>query len=41
MPEQPDEQPGTVPAGTVSLSGGYPHESLQPTWLLSGALARA
>ncbi|MFH8381781.1 PLP-dependent aminotransferase family protein [Kitasatospora sp. NPDC018058] len=41
VPEQPDEQPGTVPVGTIPLSGGYLHESLQPTRLLSGALARA
>ncbi|MEU6969714.1 PLP-dependent aminotransferase family protein [Kitasatospora aureofaciens] len=40
-PEAPDEQSGTVPVGTIPLSGGYPHESLQPTRLLGGALARA
>ncbi|GAB7188355.1 PLP-dependent aminotransferase family protein [Kitasatospora sp. Ki12] len=40
-PETPDEQPERLPAGTVALSGGYLHESLQPTRLLGGALARA
>ncbi|MFH9353334.1 PLP-dependent aminotransferase family protein [Kitasatospora sp. NPDC017646] len=40
-PEPPEEQPGAVPADTVPLSGGYLHESLQPTRLLGGALARA
>ncbi|MQS15665.1 PLP-dependent aminotransferase family protein [Streptomyces kaniharaensis] len=40
-PERPDEQSGRVPAGTIALSGGYLHESLQPTRLLGGALARA
>ncbi|MDH6118313.1 DNA-binding transcriptional MocR family regulator [Kitasatospora sp. GAS204A] len=29
------------PAGTIMLSGGYPHESLQPTKALGAALARA
>ncbi|MFI8459979.1 PLP-dependent aminotransferase family protein [Kitasatospora sp. NPDC085464] len=40
-PAAPDEQPERLPPGTVALSGGYLHESLQPTRLLGGALARA
>ncbi|MCC9306230.1 PLP-dependent aminotransferase family protein [Kitasatospora sp. RB6PN24] len=40
-PERPDDQSATVPAGAIALSGGYLHESLQPTRLLGGALARA
>jgi DNA-binding transcriptional MocR family regulator len=39
--DRPDEQAGTPTVGTVPLSGGYLHESLQPTRLLGGALARA
>lgn len=40
-PGQPDEPSSRVPAGTIALAGGYLHESLQPTRLLGGALARA
>ncbi len=39
--ERPDEQAGAPAPGTIALSGGYLHESLQPTRLLGGALARA
>lgn len=41
LPERSDEPSGPPAAGTVALSGGYLHESLQPTRLLGGALARA
>ncbi|MGC0317577.1 PLP-dependent aminotransferase family protein [Kitasatospora acidiphila] len=41
LPERSDEQSETPAAGTIALSGGYLHESLQPTRLLGGALARA
>jgi len=41
IPEPSDEQPGTPSTGTIALSGGYLHESLQPTRLLGGVLARA
>ncbi|MGR6918056.1 aminotransferase-like domain-containing protein [[Actinomadura] parvosata] len=32
---------GTAPAGTILLDGGYLHRSLQPTRILTAALARA
>ncbi|MFE0426697.1 PLP-dependent aminotransferase family protein, partial [Streptomyces sp. NPDC058953] len=32
---------GPPPAGTISMDGGYTHRSLQPTRILSAALARA
>ncbi|MGW0480926.1 aminotransferase-like domain-containing protein [Nonomuraea sp. NPDC003214] len=35
------EPPVPLPDGAVALSGGYPHESLQPTRALAAALARA
>ncbi|MGA5816848.1 PLP-dependent aminotransferase family protein [Kitasatospora sp. NPDC094028] len=41
LPEPSAEQSGTPAVGTIALSGGYLHESLQPTRLLGGALARA
>ncbi|MFE0458508.1 PLP-dependent aminotransferase family protein [Kitasatospora sp. NPDC058965] len=37
----PGEPTVEVPPGTVALSGGYLHESLQPTRALGAALARA
>ncbi len=33
--------PSALPAGTISLAGGYLHENLQPTRALGAALARA
>lgn len=42
LPDRPDEQSDALPApGTIVLSGGYLHESLQPTRPLGAALARA
>ncbi|WP_370420231.1 PLP-dependent aminotransferase family protein [Streptomyces sp. QH1-20] len=35
------DPPGPAPAGTIPLDGGYVHRSLQPTRVLSTALARA
>ncbi|POX57286.1 GntR family transcriptional regulator [Streptomyces sp. Ru71] len=40
-PGEPDGPPGPLPPGTVTLSGGYLHEALQPGRALGAALARA
>lgn len=40
-PGGPDGSSTPLPAGTISLSGGYLHENLQPTRALGAALARA